>query len=98
MRISNFTERPGAKDMIEATIVVESPSQRSIILGGQGRAIKQLGMAAREDIERFLGADAPFPASPHRALSCADSMESDRHAILVLILPIMPTLYASPCG
>ncbi len=39
---------------IEATIYVSRESQKAIILGKQGKAIKKLGMAARKEIEAFL--------------------------------------------
>jgi len=39
---------------ISADIVVERQSQKAIILGKGGRSIKQIGQAAREDIEAFL--------------------------------------------
>ncbi len=40
---------------IEAMIYVERDSQKGILLGHRGEAIKKLGMAAREDIEAFIG-------------------------------------------
>ena len=39
---------------IEATIYVSRDSQKAIILGKQGKAIKKLGMAERKEIEAFL--------------------------------------------
>jgi len=53
--ITDFKERPGKKDFISATILVERSSQKGIIIGKQGRALKKLGMSARAEIERFLG-------------------------------------------
>ncbi len=41
-------------DRIEATIYVSRESQKAIILGKQGKAIKKLGMEARKEIETFL--------------------------------------------
>lgn len=41
-------------DRIEATIYVSRESQKAIILGKQGKAIKKLGMEARKEIEAFL--------------------------------------------
>ncbi|MFH1297994.1 MAG: GTPase Era [Bacteroidota bacterium] len=41
-------------DRIEATIYVSRESQKAIILGKQGKAIKKLGMEARKEIEVFL--------------------------------------------
>jgi GTPase len=40
--------------VITATIYVERESQKAIILGHQGAAIKKLGTAARKDIEAFI--------------------------------------------
>jgi len=40
---------------IRATIYVERESQKAILIGQGGTAIKQLGAAAREKIEAFLG-------------------------------------------
>ncbi|MEY4972681.1 MAG: hypothetical protein RL399_638, partial [Actinomycetota bacterium] len=41
---------------IHATIHVERDSQTGIILGHQGQRLKDIGMRARKDIERELGA------------------------------------------
>jgi len=47
--------RSGArKDFISAEIVVERESQKAIIIGKGGTAIKKLGQVARESIEEFL--------------------------------------------
>lgn len=47
--------RSGAgKDFISAEIVVERDSQKAIIIGKGGAAIKKLGQVARESIEEFL--------------------------------------------
>jgi GTPase len=40
---------------IRAQIYVERPSQKGIIIGKGGRAIKRLGQSAREKIEAFTG-------------------------------------------
>ncbi|MCJ7841848.1 GTPase Era [Lederbergia sp. NSJ-179] len=40
---------------IMATIVVERDSQKGIIIGKQGKMLKEIGRRAREDIERLLG-------------------------------------------
>jgi GTP-binding protein Era len=53
--ISEFKERPGAKDFIEAWIHVEHESQKGILIGRDGAAIRRLGEEAREEIEAFLG-------------------------------------------
>ena len=41
---------------IHATIHVERDSQRAILLGHQGERLKDIGIRARADIERQLGA------------------------------------------
>jgi GTP-binding protein Era len=53
--IEEFRERPGRKDYIRATIYVERESQRAIVIGQDGRALKRAGSTARRSIERFLG-------------------------------------------
>lgn len=40
---------------VQATIVVERPSQKNIIIGKRGAMIKEIGIRARKDIERLLG-------------------------------------------
>jgi GTPase len=53
--IAEFKERENAKDFISAEIVVEIESQKPIIIGKAGRAIKELGEKSRKSIEEFLG-------------------------------------------
>ena len=55
VQILDFKERPGKKDFIQAVITVERDSQKAILIGRQGRAIKSLGQDAREAAEKFLG-------------------------------------------
>ncbi len=52
--IIDFKEQSGKKDHIQAEIVVERDSQRIIVIGKGGRALKEVGELARKDIERFL--------------------------------------------
>ena len=52
--IVEFKEREEKKDFINAEIVVEKDSQKAIIIGKAGAAIKKLGKVARESIEEFL--------------------------------------------
>lgn len=52
--IADFTEKEERKDLIRAEIVVERESQKGIIIGKKGAAIKRLGETARFDIEKFL--------------------------------------------
>jgi len=52
--IAEFKERKTGKDFISAEIVVERESQKPIIIGKAGRAIKELGEKSRKSIEEFL--------------------------------------------
>ena len=56
--ISEFKEREESKDFISAEIVVERDTQKAIIIGKGGTAIKKLGQIAREAIEEFLQREA----------------------------------------
>jgi GTP-binding protein Era len=55
VRILNFEEKRGRKDVIEAEICVERESQKGILIGVKGAALKKTGQLARKDIEEFLG-------------------------------------------
>jgi GTP-binding protein Era len=52
--IAEYKEREESKDFISAEIVVEKETQKAIIIGRGGAAIKKLGQTARESIEKFL--------------------------------------------
>jgi GTP-binding protein Era len=52
--IDEFREREGRKDFIKARIIVERKSQKSILIGKNGKTLKQIGTLARKDIENFL--------------------------------------------
>jgi len=52
--IVDFKEREEGKNFISAEIVVEKDSQKAIIIGKGGTAIKKLGQIARKSIEEFL--------------------------------------------
>ena len=49
-----FTETPGRKDHIKATIYTETEGQLGIIVGNKGFGIKRLGQLARAEIEKRL--------------------------------------------
>jgi GTPase len=53
--IEEFKERPGRKDYVLATIYVERDSQKAIIIGHAGMALKRVGSQARREIEAFIG-------------------------------------------
>lgn len=55
VEIEEFKERPQGKDYIRAVIVVEKRSQKAILIGKDGTALKRVGKLAREEIELFLG-------------------------------------------
>ena len=55
VRVEEFVERPKRKDYIRAVIYVERDSQKGIIIGKQGNALKHIGKMAREDLESLLG-------------------------------------------
>jgi len=52
--IAEFKEREISKHYISAEIVIERDSQKAIIIGKGGAAIKKLGEVARKSIEEFL--------------------------------------------
>jgi GTP-binding protein Era len=55
VQIEEFVERPGHKDYIRAIIFVERESQKGILIGKGGQALKQVGKLAREELEQLLG-------------------------------------------
>jgi GTPase len=50
-------ERREDKDVINvmATVIVERDSQKGIVIGKQGKMLKEIGKRARTDIENLLG-------------------------------------------
>jgi GTP-binding protein Era len=55
VEVEEFKEREAGKDFIAATIYVETESQKGILIGSGGRAIRDLGRQARGAIEAFRG-------------------------------------------
>lgn len=55
VEIEEFKEREAGKDFIKAIIYVERDSQKGIIIGENGKAIKRVGLIAREEIEKQIG-------------------------------------------
>lgn len=55
VEIIEFNERDAAKDFIAADIVVERESQKRILIGEGGNALKHVGMKARKEIEMLVG-------------------------------------------
>lgn len=54
VEIVEFKEREGQKDFISAEIYVERESQKAILIGKKGQALKEIGERARKEIELFL--------------------------------------------
>jgi GTP-binding protein Era len=54
VEIVEFREAEGKKDFISAEVYVERDSQKQIVIGRGGAALKEIGQSAREDIEAFL--------------------------------------------
>jgi len=52
--VESYEEKDGI-DNISCLIFVERESQKAILIGHQGKAIKKLGIEARKDIEEFTG-------------------------------------------
>lgn len=50
-----YEERPNGTDFIDAEIVVERDTQKGILIGKGGQALKKVGVAARKDVEAFVG-------------------------------------------
>jgi GTP-binding protein Era len=55
VEIEEFEEKEHGKDYIRAVIYVERSTQKQILIGKNGSALKRVGTYARQDIERFLG-------------------------------------------
>ncbi|MGQ9654637.1 MAG: GTPase Era [Thermodesulfobacteriota bacterium] len=54
--VEEFKERTPPKPVyIKATVYVEKESQKGILIGAQGRMLKKIGQAAREDLQGILG-------------------------------------------
>jgi GTP-binding protein Era len=54
VEVERFLEQPGRRDEIDATICVERPSQKRILVGAGGQSIKELGIESRRALEVFL--------------------------------------------
>ncbi|TKY55840.1 GTPase Era [Spatholobus suberectus] len=54
VNVVNYKARPNAKDYIQVEILVEKNSQKIILIGREGKALKLLATAARLDVEDFL--------------------------------------------
>ena len=54
VEIDEFKERKDGKDFIRAIIYVEKASQKGILIGKKGAALKDVGRIARQEIEHLL--------------------------------------------
>ena len=55
IEIINVTRRDNGKDKFDINIYVERDSQKGIIIGKQGKMLKEIGTQARKDIENLIG-------------------------------------------
>ncbi|HTL47344.1 MAG TPA: GTPase Era [Verrucomicrobiae bacterium] len=55
LMIDDYKEREDGVVEVYATFVVEKESQKAILIGKQGTKMKEIGQAARLDVENFLG-------------------------------------------
>ena len=55
VEIESFKARTEKLTDIEATILVERDSQKSIVIGKGGEMLRKIGQSARIDLEKFLG-------------------------------------------
>jgi GTP-binding protein Era len=53
--VDEFRERADGLIELSATVVVERDSQKAMVIGKHGQKMKEIGTAARRDIERLLG-------------------------------------------
>lgn len=53
--VEEYKERENSKDYISAVILLERGTQKSIVIGKRGEAIKKLSTEARKEIEEFVG-------------------------------------------
>ncbi len=56
VNIVQYEERENGLHFIDAEIVAERDTQKAMIIGKKGVALKEVGAAARQDIERFVNA------------------------------------------
>ncbi|MBI2468143.1 MAG: GTPase Era [Candidatus Rokubacteria bacterium] len=55
VRVEELVERESGRLYIRAVIFVEQPSQKAIVIGQGGARLKQIGQAARQELEAFFG-------------------------------------------
>lgn len=57
IEIINVTRRNNGKDKFDINIYVERDSQKGIIIGKQGKMLKEIGVEARKEIENLIGVE-----------------------------------------
>ena len=55
VQVEEFTERAQGKTFIRAVIYVERETQKGMIIGKNGRALRSIGKEARPEIEELIG-------------------------------------------
>ena len=56
VEIEEYDERAeGQADHLRATVYVDTPSQKRLLIGAGGQALKEVGVQARADIEQLVG-------------------------------------------
>ena len=55
VQVEEFKERPNGVTYINATIITDRDNHKQIIIGTKGKQLKQLGAAARREIEELVG-------------------------------------------
>ncbi len=58
VRVDEYKERETGVDYMRATLLVERESQKAIVIGRGGKMMKQIGTAARQQIEAMTGRKA----------------------------------------
>ena len=54
IELVDLKERERGKDLIRAVIYTERDTQKAILIGKKGSALKKIGQGARNQIEKFL--------------------------------------------
>ena len=59
VEVEEYQERDGDEpDLVRATVYVDTPSQKRLLIGAGGQALKEVGVQARGDIEELIGRPA----------------------------------------
>lgn len=54
-RVNSWTEREDGLQRIEAELIVEKQSHKGMVIGAGGKQLREIGQAARKQLEVFLG-------------------------------------------